>query len=41
MRDSIGLLPLSFFMVMLTLAITGGIWWPRLDAILVALEKLP
>jgi hypothetical protein len=37
MKD-IGLFPLSFFIVMLTLAITAGVWQPTLDAILVALE---
>jgi hypothetical protein len=40
MRDQVGLLPLSFFVVMLSLAITAGVWLPRLDAILVALEAL-
>jgi len=41
MRHEIGLLPLSFFMVMLTIALTAGYWLPRMDAILVAVEKLP
>jgi hypothetical protein len=38
MKTEIGLFPLSFFVVMLSLAITAGIWLPRIDAILVALE---
>jgi hypothetical protein len=41
MSHDLGLLPLSFFVVMLSLAITAGVWLPRLDALLVALERLP
>ena len=40
MRHDIGLLPLAFFLTMLALAITGGLWLPRLDALLVALEAV-
>jgi hypothetical protein len=37
---AIGILPLTFLAVTLTLAITGGVWLPKLDALLVALEAV-